>query len=131
MSAVCAIDDWDLAGEPKSGVRERNACSLNECAYRMDAEAEALLLEHLGLVALLDEACEKLRELFGPGATFELERFDDPESSRSKPTLFLTIRTDSAFSEADATLRRFDDEWWFDNLHRARGKLEFCVEPQL
>jgi hypothetical protein len=97
----------------------------------MDAEAEALLRENPRLIPLLDEACGKLRELFGTDATFELERFDDPESSRIKPTLFLTIRTDAALSEADATLRRFDDEWWLDNLHRAGGELEFCVEPPL
>ena len=76
--ATDKADDWELL--PESGVRARDASPSGARAYEADAEAEVLLLESPHVVPLLDEACDKLRELFGADVVFVLQRFDDPES---------------------------------------------------
>jgi hypothetical protein len=111
--------------DPESGTRPSTAPSPG-CPYSMDAEAEALLAKSPEIVPLLAEACEQLRRSFGD-AVFELERVDDPEAPAGEPMLFLVIRSHLDPGDADAALRQFDEGWWIDNLHRARGKLEFTL----
>ena len=118
---------WDV--EPKSSLRRRERTDpLRAYACRMDAEAEAVLRKNPWLEPLLYEACGRLREIFGDEPLLDLERFDDPESPESAPTLFLVVRTQRAPHEADKMLDRFDETWWLDNLDRARGKLEFTIK---
>ncbi|UQA57777.1 hypothetical protein [Polyangium aurulentum] len=124
--AAEVIDAWDL--EPKSGIRLRCESGASPCPYRMDAEADALLREDPALVPLLDETCQRLSELFGPDATFVLERFEDAESPEEAPRLFLVVHTGMDPDEAHETLKRFYRDFWIDASAGAVGKLEITVE---
>jgi hypothetical protein len=94
----------------------------------MDAAADALLQANTDLVPLLGEACQRLGELFGPEATFVLERFDDPESPEEAPRLFLVVHTGMEPDEAHEALQRFYRDYWIDASASVVGRLEVTVE---
>ena len=87
-----------------------------------------MLQENSQLRAFLDETCMQLRRFFGPESEFAVQRFEDPESSESLPTLFLLVKTKLEAEAASALLNRFDEEWWLDNASCGGGKIEVSLE---
>jgi hypothetical protein len=57
-----------------------------------------------------------------PGTDLRLEVATDPEVA-GVTHLVLSINQDGSVDRALNRLRRFDDDWWLDQIHRARGKL--------
>ena len=96
----------------------------------MDFRAGAVELLHRwpDLGALIQEASKKLRESFGTSARIVLERFDDPETGKEDPSLYLVIETTLKAREARQALDRFEDEWWMDNAARSNDRLHISVE---
>lgn len=93
------------------------------------AHIQRVFEENSGLRQIVEEAEGQLRERFGQNVVMELEYYEDPESTAPAPVLFLAIRTSLDPRQADEILETFDEEWWIDNMPRARQKLEFILKP--
>jgi len=73
------------------------------------------------LAPLLVDAEEVAHRHF-PEAGLRLELAIDPEVVGATH-LVLSITQDGSVDRALNRLRRFDDDWWLDQIHRAQGKL--------
>lgn len=82
---------------------------------------KAFLEENRFLIPVIEEASAKLVEYFGAETPQVLEVRSQAEDEASD--LFLYVRTDLPLSEALATLDRFDEEWWFDEMDRSRNRM--------
>jgi hypothetical protein len=71
------------------------------------------------LVDLLRETSLELDKPF-PGTERTLALSVDPENE-GDARLLVSILVDMAPFEAGERLEQFDEEWWLDNMHRARG----------
>ena len=91
-------------------------------AERMDREQ--LLREDAALAALVEEAKSRLRG-FIPDARFRTRLESDPDYGGDEQVV-LGVSTDLPEEEALAALRRFDREWWVQEVTRAGGRL--CVD---
>lgn len=96
------------------------------CELRGEVEQDLKRLPHL--LPVVEEAIGHLRRIFGNESMFAIERFEDPESPSRKPKLFLFVLTDIDAQRASALLSQFDEEWWLDNVCRAKGNLEVSTE---
>jgi hypothetical protein len=63
-------------------------------------------------------------------AVLKLSIFTDPEDITFDTQLILSIVTNYPASEARARLKRFDDDWWLDEMLSAQGKLCITIEAQ-
>ena len=79
------------------------------------------------VVAPLLNAVEVVPRYFGADTPLALEVVRDPEA-RDYRELFAFIQSTEGVDKALARLRRFEDEWWADALHRANLKLMFGLE---
>ena len=73
------------------------------------------------LAPLLVDAEQAVRRHF-PEAGLRLEVATDPEVAGATH-LVLSINQGGSVDRALNRLRRFDDDWWLDQIHRAQGKL--------
>ena len=85
------------------------------------------LRENPFLLALLMEARKKIQEYFGPDAQVTLEVVTDPEADDFQQ-LFALIHTGLPPEDEVDLLEDLYDEWWFDALPEARGKLIVSAE---
>lgn len=83
--------------------------------------------ENAFLAELLVEIRAKVSEMFGAATQIRLDLLDDPEFL-GQPKLYAVILTPLAAEAALALQGRLDDDWWLDNLDRAQGKLNLCLE---
>ena len=83
--------------------------------------------ENAFLAELLVEIRAKVSEVFGAATQVRLDLLDDPEFL-GQPKLYAVILTPLAAEVALALQARLDDDWWLDNLERAQGKLNLCLE---
>jgi hypothetical protein len=83
-------------------------------------------------VLLIDEACARIKTIFGDGHELSLEDFNYTGEFSSQ-RYYLVIKV-SPRSSRDGLpldlLHRLDEEWWLDNLHRAGGRLSITVHVQ-
>lgn len=85
------------------------------------------LAENLFLLDLLKESPEHIRRCFGVRQQLGLKVFRDVED----PTwveLEIVILGRKSFTESFPTLEQFLEEWWFDNMGRAKNKLNIKLE---
>lgn len=121
------VDEWEPG--PASGVRRCVAGAKIPHPDDAHADIQRVFEDTPGLSQVVEEAEAQLRERFGRNVMMELEYFEDPESTIHAPVLFLAIRTNLDPRQADEILEKFDEEWWIDNMPRARQKLEFILKP--
>lgn len=91
------------------------------------ATVAQFIQENAFLAELLVEIRAKVSEMFGAATQIRLDLLDDPEFL-GQPKLYAVILTPLAAEAALALQARLDDDWWLDNLDRAQGKLNLCVE---
>jgi len=85
-------------------------------------EVEAFLKDYSFLIPPLREAVPHVRLIFGPDVELTLQVVHDPEvAGESELTVY--ICTNLPVDEAMDKLSRLDDEWFLDQLHRTKGKL--------
>lgn len=90
-------------------------------------EVQEFLQANEHVAPLLLEAWARIAENFGPDTSVVLEVRQDPEED-SDPRLFAAIQTKLPPDEARRREARFDEEWWLENLPRARRKVNFCLQ---
>ena len=133
MSDVaCVLSGYEML-RPKTLPLRHAANTMMATDDRPDIDcrpgAAELLLQWPAVRALVVEAATQLRSVFGRSAGFALERFDDPEAEEPTTQLYLLVCTSEELSDAMAALRRFDEQWWIDNVPRAQGRLVIDLEP--
>lgn len=84
------------------------------------------LKKHPYLVGFLHEASSKIRQFFGENVQIKLELVSDPEIE-DETSLFAYVFTDLSVDEALSRLRKLDDEWFLDNVRRAKGRFNIDV----
>ena len=90
----------------------------------MIGEVERFLKSNEHLRDLLIEARSVIRRFF-PESDVRLELVQDYEGSEDKK-LVAYIETTLEPEEAIECLRRFDDDWWLDQLAKSKGLL--CID---
>ena len=94
-------------------------------------DVDRLLRSTPDLVPLINEAAEQLSRYF-PDAGLRLRHMFEPEGDEEELILgALTYQEgdpDPDVHEAMAALDRFDQEWWIQNVRRARGLLIVTLE---
>jgi len=95
--------------------------------FRRPKEVSQFLDTHPLLVPLLVEAHGKIVQHFGPSPEVALEVVTDPEV-QGLVELFGYIVTRLTPEEAGKQLRRFDQDWFLNQLPHAKGLLNFDVE---
>jgi hypothetical protein len=79
------------------------------------------LEENSFLIPLINEASAKLVEYFGAETPQILQVVHHPDDGSRE--LFLYVKPDLPFSEALATLDRFDEDWWLDAMDRSNFQM--------
>ena len=138
-----SLTPWSLRQQPLPSVIARPPQSVSEAGNMLDARD--VLLEGLGqryivessdevlqfvrvrpnAVTVLLEASAHIDAAFGPERlrAIRLVR-DDSEGS----SVFGIIFWPGSAQSGDAALRRFDEQWWLRNCHRAGGAVNFNFE---
>ena len=90
-----------------------------------------LLQSEPDLLPLVNEAAEQLSRYF-PDARLQLRHVFEPEGDEEELILgalpYQEVDTDPNVGEAMATLDRFDQDWWLQNMRRANGLLIVTLE---
>lgn len=126
MLAVARWSTWELSA--KRLTRHERVGSRRPYGYELREGAEDFLQAHPELRSFLNEAEEKLREVFGAESELAIEKFEDPESPSSEARLFLLVRTSLDAAAAQALLDQFDEQWWLDNAPRADHLIQVSLE---
>ena len=84
------------------------------------AAVGAFFVRHLFLFPLVTEAALEVSSVF-IDCDLHLKIVTDPEWPE-EAQLVLFVVSDLSVGDSYALLRRFDDEWWIDNMDRARGR---------
>ncbi len=95
---------------------------LQELYPFVDGDEVARFLDGSPFLAPLLLDAEQAAHRHFPKANLRLEVTTDPEAPEATH-LVLSIASAGSVNRALTRLRRFDDEWWIDQIHRARGKL--------
>lgn len=78
------------------------------------------------LINLLLEAHDEIKNVFGPSTQMSLSLFSDfdyPDETK----LYLSINSIDLQNDIDK-LDQIDRNWWFHNLHKAKGKMNLDLE---
>ncbi len=95
--------------------------------FRRPEEVSGFLEAHSFLIPLLFEAHRQIEKYFGPYPQVFLEVVTDPEATDDRE-LAAFIRTNLPPDEALNRLERFDEGWWLEASHKARGNLCIHIE---
>ena len=95
---------------------------------RDGGDVRAFLVENPSLTSLLLEAIPHISAVFGDDSEVVLQLITDPEHSTKHVILFANILTSLSAEEALVLLDVFDEQWFLDHIHRARGRLTFSLE---
>jgi hypothetical protein len=95
--------------------------------FRRRAEVSWFLEKYPFLVPLLLEAYSEFGSHFGPYPQVFLEIVSDPEV-QGLVELFGYVVTRLTAEEAGKRLRRFDQDWFLNQLPQVKGLLNFDVE---
>ncbi len=89
--------------------------------YKINQPGEVFrfLYDHPGLIEVVLEAVEILRNVFGPDASLELELVTDPEADESE--LFALVEVDMTPEVALQKLEEFDQNWLLDREEITKG----------
>lgn len=79
------------------------------------------------LVPFLIEAAREIQKVFGNNIVIELEKAIDPEL-KDDISIFAYIQTDISVDEALSKIDKIEDDWFLENLHRAKGRFNFDVK---
>ena len=85
------------------------------------------LQQNTFLIDLLFETHQQVKQFFGEEAYVKLELLTDPESTNGTK-LFAVILTSLSSDEAIRLQEKLNDEWWLDNLERAKCLFNIDVE---
>lgn len=79
------------------------------------------------VIKTLQEMYPVLRSYFAD-ARFELG-FDLYDAFSEYTPITVSIISDKSYSEANAILERFDDEWWIERMPQTKGMISVYLEP--
>lgn len=128
MSEV-SVESVSAAGLGRWAYQNGNSAGAATAAAQSEAPAAVaqFLQENAFLNDLLVEIRDRVSKVFGAATSIRLDLLDDPDFL-GEPKLYAVILTPLAAESALALQARLDDEWWLDNLERARGKLNIYTE---
>jgi hypothetical protein len=112
--------------EASAQVHEVDFALLRDVYEPPDGEVERFLKSNAFLVELLGEAIPKIRECFGSETKVQLELVKEPDNNPSR-LIYARILTTLKPKDALAIRSRFDEEWWFDAVPRAKYLLNFAL----
>lgn len=95
-------------------------------SLRNQEEVKSFLVEHPSLISVLRETQIEIRHFF-PQAQIFLEVVSDPEDS-AIVQLGILIRSDLNPEAVYQQLQEFEENWWLDNLDRAKGAILVNLE---
>lgn len=90
-------------------------------------EIKRFVEKHAYLIPLIEEIPSKIFEHFTQGESLSLELVADPDFPQSSE-LWISVVTNASASEARPIMNQFDIGWWFENLDKARCKLNITLE---
>ncbi len=90
-------------------------------------EVAEFVSENLYLLDLIEEIPTRISTYFGENQSLALRVSHEPEFPNSSE-LWVEILTKLSAKKAMPILYRFDEEWWLENLDRARYKLNITVK---
>ncbi len=125
-----AVMAWqEIDGTSITTLVSEDDIQLLEILYVFRGQEEVLefLERYPFLVSLLIETHSKIENYFELYPQVFLEVFTDPEAIDDRQ-LVASIRTNLTPNEVLDKLDRLDEEWWLDNMDRARGK--FCIDVE-
>lgn len=83
--------------------------------------------KHTFLIALLAEIPERVSNFFGSVKGLDLRLISDKEFKDSSE-LSIRILTNLKAKDAMDILDKFDEEWWLDNISRAKNRINVSLE---
>jgi len=95
--------------------------------FKRGGEVLQFIERYSFLVPVMLEAYSIIENYFGPYPQVFLEVVSDPEV-KGLVGLFGYIATRLTYEEAGKRLRRFDRDWFLNQLHQVKGLLNFDVE---
>jgi hypothetical protein len=95
---------------------------------REDPEARVLLEGDPELLAVVTEAVRELQQAFET-APIEIDYFEDPEDDEPVPQVVVTVLPACPFDQAHEKMRRVDQLWLYENMHRGGGRFGLEVHP--
>ena len=95
--------------------------------YQINDPGVSEFAERNHLVSFLIEAAKEIKKVFGNNTIIELEKVIDPEIE-DDITLFAYIQTNLSVDEALSKIDKIEDNWFIENLHRAKGRFNFDVK---
>jgi hypothetical protein len=81
-----------------------------------------------GMLEVLAEAIDVLKDAFGGRASIALEPLIDPENPEPQPRIFVIAVTSMSFEQADGILDGVLDGWWAENQNRVGHSVFFTTE---
>jgi hypothetical protein len=93
--------------------------------FRPKEKVRSFLIKYPFLIKILDDAFIEIRKAF-PNDPLHLEFYRDPENFRFTQ-LFIVIMSDGEPVETLQKLSQLEDDWWMDNINRAKNKLSITV----
>ncbi len=106
---------------------ERIASTLKCYSIANTDEIKRFVEKNAYLISLIEEIPSKILEYFKQGEGLSLELVADPDFPQSSE-LWISVVTNGSASEARPIMDQFDNGWWFENLDRARCKLNITLE---
>jgi len=97
-------------------------CLRSEYIATNETEITLFLSKHLFLIPLLNEAYVQIQTYF-PHSKIYLKISRDHDSTEPFEELVAIINTDLSVKDTMRQLDEFDDNWWYDNIDRARDLL--------
>lgn len=90
-------------------------------------EVKNFLLKNRFLILLLKEIPNKIYEYYGNDQKISLEVFYEPDFPQSSK-LWVTVLTKLAAEEARSIMDKIDEDWWLENIDRAKCKLNIGID---
>jgi hypothetical protein len=90
-------------------------------------EVKSFISKNRFLISLLEEIPNKIFQYFGNEQKFALEVFYEPDFPQSSE-LWVSVLTELSAEEARSIMDKFDEDWWLDNIDRAKCKLNIGID---
>lgn len=90
-------------------------------------EVKNFLSKNRFLISLLEEIPNKIYQYYGSEQKIALEVFYEPDFPQSSE-LWASVLTELSAEEARSIMNKIDEDWWLENIERAKCKLNIGID---
>ncbi|MBA2335608.1 MAG: hypothetical protein ACR2M8_04270 [Pyrinomonadaceae bacterium] len=98
-----------------------------EYEIRNPSEIAGFLRENAFLLGILEEIPRQIRKVFGKKQNLRLAFFFDPEDP-GYHRMSVGVPTSLPLKKSSSLLKKFDEEWWFENERKSGSKILIDLE---